>query len=50
VSDLPHTKNGKLAEIAARDVFLNVQNSHTSALANPECLEEIRLIMEKIKA
>lgn len=42
VNDLPRTKNGKLAEIAARNVVNGVENTNLASLSNPESLEEIR--------
>lgn len=45
VSDLPRTKNNKLAEIAVRDVIHGKEISNKEALLNPECLEEFRKVI-----
>ena len=42
VSDLPRTRSGKIAEIAVRDIVHGKEVGNTSALANPEVLEEYR--------
>ena len=42
VSDLPRTRSGKIAEIAVRDIVHGKDVTNTSALANPEVLDEYR--------
>jgi acetoacetyl-CoA synthetase len=42
VSDLPRTRNGKLAEIAVRDVVHGREVTNREALANPESLDAFR--------
>ena len=45
-SDLPRTKNGKLAEIAVRNLIHGIENTNLAALANPESLEHFRGLAE----
>jgi acetoacetyl-CoA synthetase len=42
VDDIPRTMNGKIAEIAVRDVVHGREVKNTDALANPEALELFR--------
>lgn len=42
VGDIPRTKNGKIVEIAVRDVVHGKQVKNKAALANPEALELYR--------
>ena len=42
VSDLPRTVSGKITELAVRDVIHGREVKNTSALANPEALEQFR--------
>jgi len=42
VSDIPRTKNGKIVEIAVRDVVHGKQVKNKDALANPEALDLYR--------
>lgn len=42
VSDIPRTKNGKITEIAVRDVVMGRKIKNIEALANPESLELYR--------
>lgn len=42
VSDLPRTRSGKIAEIAVRDIVHGKRIANTSALENPEILDEFR--------
>lgn len=46
VPDLPRTKNGKLAEIAVRNVINDIENTNLAALANPESLKAFRGLAE----
>ncbi|MGQ0545496.1 MAG: acetoacetate--CoA ligase [Betaproteobacteria bacterium] len=39
VSDIPHTKNGKVVELAVRSAVHGMPIANTDALANPEALE-----------
>lgn len=49
VSDLPRTKNGKLAEIAVRNLVHNKSNTNMAALSNPESLSEIAQLLPLLK-
>ncbi|KAF4732922.1 hypothetical protein FOZ63_031643, partial [Perkinsus olseni] len=40
VSDIPRTKNGKIVELAVREVLHRRKVKNVSALANPEVLRE----------
>ena len=40
VFDVPRTRSGKIAELAVRDVIHGREVKNTSALENPECLEQ----------
>ncbi len=42
VPDIPKTKNGKLVELAVRDIINGKDVTHTEALLNPEALEFFR--------
>ncbi len=42
VADIPRTMSGKIAELAVRDVIHGREVKNTSALANPEALENFR--------
>ena len=42
VADIPRTMSGKIAELAVRDVIHAREVKNTSALANPESLENFR--------
>ncbi len=42
ISDLPRTKNGKLAEIAARNVLHGVENTNLASLSNPQSLDVLK--------
>ena len=42
VADIPRTKNGKIVEIAVRDVVHGREVKNKDALANPEALELFR--------
>ncbi len=42
VPALPYTRNGKLAELAVRDIVHGRLIKNTSALVNPECLEDFK--------
>lgn len=46
VADLPRTKNGKIAEMAVREIIHGRPVPNLEALANPECLELFRDIPE----
>lgn len=47
VPDLPRTRSGKLAELAVADVVNGREVRNTTALANPETLEQIALAVER---
>jgi len=40
VRDLPRTLNGKLAELAVKQVVMGEKVENIQALANPECLSQ----------
>jgi acetoacetyl-CoA synthetase len=42
VADIPRTKNGKIVELAVRDVVHGRPVKNVEALANPEALELYR--------
>lgn len=42
VRDIPRTRNGKLVELAVRDVMHGREVANLEAIANPEALEEFR--------
>ena len=46
VADIPRTVSGKIVELAVRDVIHGRAVKNTSALANPEALEEYRDLEE----
>ncbi len=46
IHDIPRTYNGKLAELAVRNVIHNRPVSNLSALVNPECLLEFKHIRQ----
>ncbi|MEZ5563284.1 MAG: acetoacetate--CoA ligase [Gammaproteobacteria bacterium] len=46
VTDLPRTRNGKLAELAVRAILHGQAVSNRAALSNPEALEQIRRSFE----
>jgi acetoacetyl-CoA synthetase len=46
VTDIPHTKSGKIVELAVRDVIHGRQVKNVEALANPEALELFRALPE----
>lgn len=46
VSDLPRTKNNKLAEMAVRDVIQGKEIKNKEALLNPECLNAFAQMAE----
>lgn len=48
VPDVPHTLNGKLAELTVRNIINNTQITNKEALANPECLEYFKNLKEFI--
>ena len=45
VSEIPKTRSGKVAEIAVRETIHGKQVKNTSALANPECLEQFKQLV-----
>jgi acetoacetyl-CoA synthase len=46
VEDIPRTRNGKLAELAVRDVIHNRPVKNKEALANPEALDLFKDLLE----
>ena len=42
VPDIPHTKSGKISELAIRDIVHGRETGNTQSLANPEALEHFR--------
>ncbi|NTS78711.1 acetoacetate--CoA ligase [Catenovulum sp. SM1970] len=45
VSDLPRTRNGKVAELTVKDIANNRPIKNTTALANPESIEAIKRVL-----
>lgn len=48
VKDIPYTRSGKKVELAVHKIFLNKAIQNTEALANPESLDEYRIIATKL--
>ena len=46
VTDIPRTKNGKIVELAVKNVIENSQVKNIEALANPGILEEYKNLIE----
>ena len=46
VSDIPRTKNGKIVELAVKDIIEGNKINNIQALANPEILKEFKNIKE----
>jgi len=46
ISDIPRTKNGKVAELAVKNIVEGNKIKNKEALANPESLEEFKNILE----
>ena len=46
VNDIPRTKNGKIVELAVKNIIEGNAIKNKEALANPEVLEEYRQIKE----
>lgn len=42
VGDVPRTRSGKIAELAVREIIHGREVKNTTALENPECLEQFR--------
>ena len=42
VADVPRTRSGKIAELAVREIIHDREVKNTSALENPECLEQFK--------
>ena len=42
ISDIPRTKNGKIVELAVKNVIEGNKIKNTQALANPEVLQEFK--------
>jgi acetoacetyl-CoA synthetase len=47
VTDLPRTRNGKLVELAVKDLLAGKEIKNLESIANPEALEEILRAVEK---
>ncbi|NOS75771.1 MAG: acetoacetate--CoA ligase [Methyloglobulus sp.] len=48
VTDIPRTKSGKIAELAVRNIIHGLPVKNRDALANPEALEQYKLIKEDL--
>lgn len=48
VHDIPRTVNGKISELAIKNVIHGREVKNTSALANPEALEAIKKLMTEV--
>ena len=46
VSDIPRTKNGKIVELAVKNVIEGNKIKNIQALANPEILKEFKNLEE----
>ena len=46
VSDIPRTKNGKIVELAVKNIIEGKKIKNIEALANPEILKEYKNIIE----
>ena len=46
VSDIPRTKNGKIVELAVKNIIEGNEIKNKEALANPDVLEEYKNIKE----
>ena len=46
VSDIPRTKNGKIVELAVKNIIEGNKIKNIQALANPEILKEYKKINE----
>ncbi len=46
VSDIPRTKNGKIVELAVKNIIEGNNVKNIQALANPEILEQYKNIEE----
>ena len=46
VSDIPRTKNGKIVELAVKNIIEGNKIKNIQALANPEILQEYKNIKE----
>ena len=46
VSDIPRTKNGKIVELAVKNIIDGNKIKNIQALANPEILQEYKNIKE----
>ena len=46
VSDIPRTKNGKIVELAVKNIIEGNEVKNKEALANPEILNEFKNLKE----
>ena len=46
VTDIPRTKNGKIVELAVKNIIDGIEVKNKEALANPEVLNEFRNLNE----
>ena len=46
VNDIPRTKNGKIVELAVKNIIEGNKINNKEALANPQVLEEYKNIRE----
>lgn len=49
VSGIPKTKNGKIAELAVRNIIHKIPVKNTESLANPDCLTEYELLRSTLE-
>ena len=48
ISDIPKTKSGKIVELTIKKIINKEEVVNISSLSNPECLEEYKLIANKL--
>ena len=48
ISDIPKTKSGKIVELTIKKIINKEEVTNISSLSNPECLEEYKLIANKL--
>ena len=46
VNDIPRTKNGKIVELAVKNIIEGIEIKNIEALANPKVLEQYKNLKE----
>ena len=49
IDQLPHTRNGKLAEVAAKNCVNGIENKNIAVIVNPESLDLIQKLLPMLK-